>query len=412
MAIRSLTIFFLLMMSLITAARSTVYSPKVKTLQMVVNQDWLSPPVMRIGSDDILNIGFDELSHNYHRYIYWIERCEADWAPSEGLFESDWLHGFNNNPIEDYENSLNTTVSYTHYRLQIPNDRCHIKMSGNYRLHVSDEENDGEEVLCAEFYVVEPRLNVGLSATTNTDIDFNSSHQQVSMTVNYDATMNITNESEQIWTVVMQNGREDNCKINPRPDYIQRNKLQWVHCRDLIFDAGNEYHKFEVLDVSHPTMGIDRMSWDGNYYQAYPFADTPRPNYLYDEDANGFFYIRNSDNIENDRTSDYVYVNYQMGPVHHYAEDIIIDGVWTTEHPQNYVMSYDEETHCYRASILQKQGYYSYQYLIRDSDGRTHVLPEEGSFFETENKYQAFVYYKGVTERTWRLVGYRQIVLK
>lgn len=412
-AIRTLTIVCLLMTILMQAtARNAIYSQQVKTLQVVVNHDWLSPPVMRLGSSDVLNISFDELSHNFHRYSYRLERCEADWTPSEELFEADWLQGFNNNLIEDYECSLNTTVLYTHYRLQIPNDRCRIKMNGNYRLHISDEENDGEEVLCAEFYVVEPRMSVGLSVTTNTDIDFNTSHQQVMMTVNCDATMNITNESEQIWTVVMQNGREDNCKVNAQPDYIQRNKLQWKHCRELIFDAGNEYHKFEVLDVSHPTMGIDRMEWDGQYYQAYPFANTPRLNYVYDEDANGAFYIRNSDNVENDHTSDYVYVNYLLGPAHHYVEDIVVDGVWTTEHPEYYIMKYDEETRCYKASILQKQGYYSYQYLMRDSNGQTRTMPEEGSFFETENKYQAFVYYKGIAERTWQLVGFQQITLK
>ena len=75
-------------------------------------------------------------------------------------------------------------------------------------------------------------------------------------------------------------------------------------------------------------------------------------------------------------------------------------------------MSYDESDHSYNARILQKQGYYSYQYLLRKNDGQTAVVPEEGSFFETENKYQGFVYYKGVTDRTWRLVGYQQIYMR
>ena len=393
-------------------AKNTIYSPQVKTLQVVVNQDWLSPPVMRMGTADVLNVGLDELSHTYHRFIYRLERCEADWSTAEDVFESDWLEGFNGNPIEDYENSLNTTVLYTHYRLQIPNDRCRLKMSGNYRLNVYDEEADDEEdVLCAEFRVAEPLMNVGLSVTTNTDIDFNQSHQQVAMTVGY-GSLSVTNESAQVWTVVMQNGREDTQKVNVRPNYIQPGKLVWEHNRNLIFDAGNEYHKFEVLDVSHTTMGLDRILWDGHYYQAYPFVNTPRRNYVYDEDANGAFYIRNSDNIENDRTCDYVYVNYKLMPSAQYDCDVIVDGDWTTEQDGDYVMSYDESDRSYNARILQKQGYYSYQYLLRRADGQTAVVPEEGSFFETENKYQAFIYYKGVTDRTWRLVGYQQIYLR
>lgn len=394
------------------SAKNTIYSPQVKTLQVVVNQDWLSPPVMRLGADDVLNVGFDELSHDYHRFIYRLERCEADWSTAEDVFESDWLEGFNGNPIEDYENSLNTTVLYTHYRLQIPNDRCRLKMSGNYRLHVYDEEaGDEEDVLCAEFRVVEPLMTVGLSVTTNTDIDFNQSHQQVAMTVNY-GSLSVTNESAQVWTVVMQNGREDTQKVNARPNFIQPGRLVWEHNRNLIFDAGNEYHKFEVLDVSHTTMGLDRILWDGHHYQAYPFVNAPRRNYLYDEDANGAFYIRNSDNIENDRTCDYVYVNYKLAPCEQYDCDVVVDGDWTTEQDGNYTMSYDESDKSYNARILQKQGYYSYQYLLRDKDGKTHVLPEEGSFFETENRYQALVYYKGISDRTWRLTGYQQIIFK
>ena len=408
---KRLAFFFLLTASLQAVAKSVVNDPQVKTLQVVVNQDWLSPPVMKLGGSDVLNIGFDELSHTYHRYVYRLEHCEADWSPSEDIFESDWLEGFNNNVIEDYENSLNTTVLYTHYRLQLPNDRCRLKMSGNYRLYVYDEDGDNDEpVLCAEFRVVEPLMNVGLSITTNTDIDFNQSHQQVSMTVNYSG-LNITNEEEQIRTVVMQNGREDNQKENVRPSYSRTGQMKWEHNRGLIFEAGNEYHKFEVLDVSHPTMGIDRMVWDGEYYQAYPFVNVPRRNYLYDQDANGSFYIRNSDNIENDRTCDYVYVNYKLMPAELYHANVIIDGNWTTERNVDYTMTYDEQEKSYNAQILQKQGYYSYQYILRDKDGQTSIMPEEGSFFETENRYQAFVYYKGVSERTWRLLGYQQVVL-
>ena len=277
---RFLYVLLLAMSCMGATAKNTIYSPQVKTLQVVVNQDWLSPPVMRMGTDDVLNVGFDELSHTYHRFIYRLERCEADWSTAEDVFESDWLEGFNGNPIEDYENSLNTTVLYTHYRLQIPNDRCRLKMSGNYRLHVYDEEEgDEEDLLCAEFRVAEPLMNVGLSVTTNTDIDFNLSHQQVAMTVGY-GSLSVTNESAQVWTVVMQNGREDTQKVNVRPNYIQPGKLVWEHNRNLIFDAGNEYHKFEVLDVSHTTMGLDRILWDGHHYQAYPFANAPRRSYV------------------------------------------------------------------------------------------------------------------------------------
>jgi hypothetical protein len=402
-------------MPLTMMAKSRIYSPQVKSLQVVVNQDWLSPAVMRLGTDDVLNVAFDELSHTYHRYIYRVEHCEADWSPSEEIFESDWLEGFNDNTIEDYENSVNTTVAYTHYQFQIPNDRCRLKMSGNYKLHVLDEDNDQEEVLVAEFMVSEQSMRLDLSVTTNTDVDVNASHQQVSMNLSFGKVI-VINPEEQIQTVVMQNGRPDNQKRNVKPNiqnYANGIGLEWVHNRNLIFDAGNEYHKFEVLAVSHPTMGIDYIRWDGEHYQAFPFVSEPRPNYIYDEDADGAFYIRNSDNWENNTTSDYVWVNYRLQAPVLPEGHVIIDGQWTTDdNICNYMMEYDEESGLYTARLLQKQGYYSYQYLWLKPDGTTRLLPSEGNFFQTENKYQAFVYFKGTGERTWRLTAYRDVQLK
>lgn len=389
--------------------RNTIYDTNVKTLQVVVNKDWLSPAVMELKSSDVLHISFDEMSHDYHRFVYKIEHCEADWSVSDGLFESDYIEGFNNNPIEDYQNSINTTVLYTHYKLDIPNDKCRLKISGNYRLTVYDEDNDNRKVLTVEFMVVESDMNVGLAVTSNTDIDLNESHQQLSMTLNY-GEFSITNPTEQIHTIITQNNRPESARINVKPNIVNNKGLQWNHNKQLIFDAGNEYHKFEVLALSHPTMGIDRISWDGHNYNAYPFVAEPRKNYLYDEDANGAFYIRNSDNIENDYTCDYVYVHYRLRSPELTGCNIAVNGQWATDEDQSaYVMQYDQANAEYQATILQKQGYYSYRFITVDNNGITGIPPTEGNFYQTENRYQAYVYYKGTGERTWRLVGYRQV---
>ena len=405
----SLYLISLLIATAVTAENRT-YKPEVKSLQAVVNQDWLSPAVMRLNGGDVLHIGFDELSHDYHRYVYRVERCEADWSPSEELFESDWLEGFNHNVIDDYERSINTTVPYTHYKLQIPNDRCRLKLSGNYRLHISEDDSD-EDIATVEFLVTEQSMTLSVNVSSNTDIDTNQSHQQVSFGVKYGNHI-VTDPQDQIQTVVMQNAREDTWRRNLHPSYISQNGLEWQHKKELIFDGGNEYRKFEILDPSHPTLGIEYVNWDGKNYQAQPYISEPRMNYLYDEDANGAFYIRNSDNRENDIISDYVWVNYRLKAPELTEGHIVIDGHWATEHPDTYLMNYDASQNLYTASILQKLGYYSYQYLWLKDDGSTHPLPSEGNFYETENRYQILVYYKGTGERTWRLTAYSQIIMR
>lgn len=396
-------------MTIAMAADNIIYKPRIKSLQAVVNQDWLSPAVMTMGSDDVLRISFDELSHEYHRFVYRIEHCEADWSVSQDIFESDWLEGFNNIPIEDYQNSLNTTVLYTHYKLEIPNERCRLKMSGNYKLTIIDEDNDNEEVAEVRFRVAEQLMSIDLTMTTNTDIDINNSHQQLGMKLNY-RQQKVINHQEEIFTLITQNNQTHNAKINIPTTLINGRGLEWRHNRQLIFNAGNEYRKFEVLALSHATMGIDYMRWDGHNYHAYPFVCEPRKNYLTDEDANGAFYIRNSDNFDNDFTCDYVYVHYKLKSPYIPDAELYVDGEWTTaENKANYKMHYDENDGTYNATILQKQGYYSFQYIMKTADGHFMIPPTEGNFYQTENRYQAYVYYKPTGARTWRLVAYRQI---
>lgn len=408
--IKKLLFLLALTMGLTAQARNIIYADNIKSLQTIVNNDFLSPAVMKLHSDDVLHISFDELSHEYHRFIYKIAHCTPEWSETSGLFESDYLKGFNGNPIEDYENSRGTTVDYTHYTLQIPNEKCRLTRSGNYRLSIYDEENDMEKVMDIEFMIYEDAMKLGMQMSTNTDIDTHKSHQQISLSLNYNQ-IRITNLEEQIFTIVKQNDRDDNACINPQPSFIKGNGLDWNHQRELIFDAGNEYRKYEILAVSHPTFGIDHIDWDGHHYNAFLFTSEPRRNYIYDEDANGAFYIRNSDNFENDITSDYVFVHYKMAmPRLAQGIEMTVDGWWTTDADKdNYRMEYDEEDQAYYLTLMQKQGYYSYQYLERDADGRSSNAACEGNYYQTENSYQAYVYYRETGGRSWRLVAYRQL---
>ena len=403
----------LLIIPLAANAWHSVKMPNIKSLQVILNDDFEALPVLQLKGHDVMHISFDELSHNYKRFTYHVEPCNPDWTPTEGLFDADWLEGINDQPIDEYDNSINTSVLYTNYAFDFPNEQTNVRISGNYRLHIVDDETQ-EDAAVVEFRVLEPITNVGLGVTTNTDIDLNGRYQQVNMTVKLNG-LKVTRIDEELQTFVMQNGREDNMKVNIKPNYITPQAFQWEHNRRLIFEAGNEYHKFEVLDPRHLSMGLADVMWDKetNTWHAVPYPCEQRRSYLYDEDTDGAFLLRNSDNYDAERTSEYVYVHYFLKPLREYSDaHIVLNGRWTTEPLDNYIMQYDEAEQVYKLTVMQKLGYYNYQLLLMDYDGTTHTLPEEGSFFETENKYQALVYYKATSERAWRLVGFQEIVKK
>ena len=88
------------MFSLLSKAQmQEIKSERIASLQVVAGQDWLEDPVIRLGGGQRINISFDELTHDSHRYTYTITHCEPDWSDSEGLFTSDYIqapYGFRN----------------------------------------------------------------------------------------------------------------------------------------------------------------------------------------------------------------------------------------------------------------------------------------------------------------------------
>lgn len=392
------------------AQRNEIFVSNIATLQVVANDNWLNPlPVITLDGlkgEETISISFDELSHLNHRYSYVINHCEADWSPSQDLIESDYVDGFaSGNVIDDYEQSINTNTQYTHYKLVIPNDRCRPKISGNYTVTVVDEDQDNAHVLKACFMVTEQSMKSTMSQTSNTDIDVNKGHQQISMKLNFGSNR-VISPTTQIKTVVMQNGSWLNAVRNPKPQYIMNDGMVWNHNHRLIFPGGNEYRKFETLDPTHTTMGVERVGWDGSSYHAWIFTDEPRPNYLYDEDANGAFCIRNSDDEDNDTKSEYILTHFSLKTSKQPGE-VFISGMFNQNSLDDKCkMRWNENDGLYEAVIPLKQGYYNYKYLLRTPDGSITLLPSEGNFYQTENSYQLLVYFRGQGERTDRLVNY------
>lgn len=395
------------------AQNHEIMDGNIRTLQVVAGNRWTDMPLIKLNgtrTNDVLNISFDDMTHDYRRFSYKVQHCEADWTPSESLFESDYIEGFYDGlTIDDVTESINTQMLYSHYKFTFPNSKCRLKMSGNYLLTIFDD-NEDEPVIKVYFMVSEEKAQVFLSMNPNTDIDNRKNHQQIGMQLRYNG-IAPNRPDQQIHTVVLQNQQWATAKRNAPWQYSTPQGLEWNHCRDLIFEAGNEYYKYEILSVDHTTMGIDRIHWDGENYHVFPWAVEKQRSYLYNEDANGAFYIRNSDNYENDFSTEYVFVHYNFAVEHPVEGDIYIDGRFTNGQflPDFNMMQYNPETGCYEAVLLQKQGYYNYKLMQQLPDGTLRNLPLCGNFYETENSYQALVYYRGATDRTDRLVGYCNI---
>jgi hypothetical protein len=396
----------------LTLAQNTcVNVPHIKTLQVITNDNWMAPPIIHLNTPDKVEISFDELTHEYHRYTYKITHCNADWTPSD-LFDTDYLQGFNDNVIENYENSLNTTMLYTHYKFTLPNDEAQLLVSGNYVVSIYGDDDDENPVAQACFSVIEPRVGISAEVSSNTDIDTNNSHQQVSFTVNYPG-MNVTSPQAEFKTRVYQNLRTDNCVTDLQPTYLQPSQMQFVHNPKLIFPAGNEYRRFEIYNLHYGYQDVDKMQFFDPYYHATLYPDQPRVNYSYDEDQNGRFFIRYDMGQNSDTEADYLFVHFTLegfdSPLPNGKFYLNGDFTYDSFSP-TYSMEYNEQNRCYESVQLVKMGVYNWLYLFVPNDShKGQTSPAEGNFYETENEYLILVYHRPFGGRYDKLVGMKSI---
>lgn len=400
-------VFFLMLSLPLRAQQSGVFIDNLKTLRIEIDGVWDSDPVGQLGSGHYVQISFDDLQHTYVRYTYNIIHCNADWQQSE-LLESDYMSGFNGSRIEHYEPSMNTTMAYNHYTLRLPNEDVSLKVSGNYRLQIF-EDGDDEPVAEACFSIVEQRVGIDITVSGNTDIDSWKNHQQVDFNINY-STYTVNHPETELYPLVLQNRRWDNHAEGLSPTYLQTNTLVFSHNQKLIFPAGNEYRRFEILDEYVPTMRVESMQFHSPNYHAYVMTDEQRINYIYDQDQNGRYLVRNGDNVDNETESDYFLTHFSLDMPQLNGGELYLNGDLTNGRlDEAYKMEYDPMEHAYTIVLPLKQGSYNYQYLfVPDGSTSGRTAETEGNYHQTENEYAVYVYHRPFGERYDHLVGYKK----
>lgn len=412
MSVKPLIASIFVLCSLTTKAQQTAsYLQSIKSVQVQVNGLWGEPPVMAMGSSNYVLISFDDLQHDYVRYTYRITHCDADWNKTD-IFEGDYMKGMNGtNRLENYSQSMNTETEYNHYTLQLPNKDVKLLLSGNYLVEFF-EDGDEEPVAQACFSILEPRVGIDVSVSGNTDIDTRKSHQQVSFDLNF-PNYAVVNPEEEFKPVVVQNRRWDTRVSGIKPSYIKTNKFVYNYNRSLIFPAGNEYRRFEIIDRRVPMMNVDRIYRERRDYHAQIYTDKPRTTYLYDQDQDGRYYVRNEYDSEIDTESEYIYTHFTFKSPRLPGGDLYLNGDLTdNSFDAYYQMEYNDAEQQYEIVLPLKQGSYNYQYLLVDEDGKGHTDLTEGNFYQTENEYYVYIYHRAFGERYDRLVGFQKCTIK
>jgi len=89
-----------------------VYKPNIKTVQFhEVSWEYVAP-IIKFNSGEQLELAFDDLDGGKKMYTMTFVHCNADWTPSN-LMVSEYLTGFYDLNLLNYDYSQNTTQKYT-----------------------------------------------------------------------------------------------------------------------------------------------------------------------------------------------------------------------------------------------------------------------------------------------------------
>ena len=360
-----------------------------------------------------LHLQFDILADNAPYLYYTIIHCDNKWQPSD-LQKNEYIAGFFQDEIDNFTFSLNTFVNYVHYDLVFPNENLMPKISGNYLLVVTGEDQK-DIYFTRRFYVVEDRARIAATMPRYPfDLNLGINKQEVDLEIVYPDVFN--SRADQYSNVtIQQNGRWDNAVFGLKPTYVYPEKLSYINNEKTVFESGNQYLRINTSNFNNRPEKTKSVYREDNYYVVTLFDDSKRSthNYIEDEDLFGEKYIYlERNNLDATREGDYAQVDFFLKwPQYMIDKDVYIMGAitdWRLD--ENAKMEYDPERRGYKKSLFLKQGYYDYMYAVKDNaSGITSLAPVNGDFWETNNIYHIFVYLFDPIQNYDKLIGYKTI---
>lgn len=387
-----------------------VYLDNIKSVKFHVRGLFTTMPILDLGGRGQLELTFDDLDGDFKDYRYTIVHCNADWSSSD-LFDNEYLNGFPENDLDNYEFSFKTPSIYTNYRLLFPNQDLGIILSGNYLLHVFEDEDERRPAITRRFMVVEQEVKILPDVVRPANVSKVRTHQEVDFIVTNES-FEIRNPRTEIKATILQNGRWDNAITGVAPLFTRSSEQVFDYQDKIVFPAGKEYRSADLRSIRFGSPDIAEVYYDEvkkvNEVDLKPDRKRGNQAYLNREDINGQFVIDNFDEDNPDLMSDYVqtlFTLYSPGEMEGH-ELYIFGGLSDWQLKPEFKMVYNPAVTSYVAKVNLKQGYYDYTYAALPA-GADEIDFEvtEGDSFEAQNNYTILVYFRPFGGRHDQLIG-------
>ncbi|MCG8329376.1 MAG: DUF5103 domain-containing protein [Chitinophagales bacterium] len=381
-----------------------VYTGNIFSTKFHVTGLFLSYPIVDLESGATLTLSFDDLDADVKDYFYTIVHCDRDWEPSD-LLEMEYIDGFTEERITNYEFSFKTFWPFTHYELTLPNRDMRWTKPGNYLLKVYDDTEDRTLVLTRRFVVFDSRVKITPKMMRAAQVSKLRTHQEIDFVVSYE-NFNINSPQQEIRATVLQNGRWDNAITDIEPKFIRPGEIRFDHQDRIVFPGGKEFRFADLRSLRRVSFNVLNVERTVDGYVVDMKTEQRRDQLAYTtfNDLNGNFIIETTDQRDNVLSSEYVDVFFTLEADYRSNIDLYLFGAFTDWRIQEpYKMEYDAASGAYRGAALLKQGYYNYAYAAVEkvpNSKRPKILPQpdmsvfEGNSTEAINEYSIIIYYR------------------
>jgi len=387
--------------------------PVIKSLHTYPNNNLTKIPVIRMGTSDKLTVEFDVEAEHEPSFNIKFKFCDANWNPYENLL----LEGIGENVLYNvYLERLPHTTQGAEYHVKekFPKQNIKFNVSGKWIYFITDTFDEDIVYDWGKFYVVENIVNIKSQFNKWRREGRISNNNARDRTINLKAGFELPDSLIPFrvnYVEIIKNMELDN-PINIEKDAFAKNKsYEWDGANNFEFgirdlEPGNEYRQVNLRDKNKFQFPNTRAQFDGIEYSRF--------YKLGNKDLNGGFKLLD----KNNEYSDYLVAEFQFKPHDDVYDDIYIVGSFTNWEVLPWY-KLDAKEDFYSINLELKRGIYDYQYVTGKSvsdayEDRVENIDWrifEGNYWDTENVYSIFLYYKSPEKGEYdKIIGFKQIV--
>ncbi len=374
------------------------YKAYIKTAQLHESTFDANPAILRFNGAEQLELSFDDLEADKKTYSISFVHCNANWEPSN-LMNSEFMNGFYEANILNFNFSTNTIQKYTHYSILFPQSNMQFSKTGNYIVFVYEDNDKEKIVLTKRFMIYEDKVTVVANVRQAIGNDEQYEKQHIDFNI-INSLYELTNPFTDMKVIITQNNRWDNAVNNIKPTFTEPRQLTYSLDDKSTFNGGNEFRYFDSRSLRTYTERVANIIRDSSHtYHIELKTDELRTfkSYSFYNDLNGGFLIKNQDLATNpDVEADYAWIHFFLPYDTQTSGNFYVLGK-LTEWRLNKTnrMTYNYKKMGYECDLFIKQGYYNYTYVfLADEKKAGDETLSEGNHWETENDYTIYVYHR------------------